>query len=156
MSINQEVTSLLETLQEKVGVIFNEENLDEFNEHLGKMAKLELNALGKRINLLFAFVSNISHIAGDAVETNSDGISAVVMLKEYKFSMTNELSMLCSLMISKASNRDVAIDTQEKFDLFREILEKVDEVAWDKKMSDSEASILLLNMLEKHLFKIIN
>lgn len=156
MSTDQKVVSLLKTLQEKVGVIFNEENLDEFNKHLEEMADLELNAVANRINLLFAFISNINIVAGDTVETNSEGISAVVMLKEYKFSMTNELSMLCSLMISKASNHLVTIDTQEKFDLFRQILEEVDEIARDKRMRDSEASLLLLNMLEKHLFKIAN
>jgi len=149
-----EVDNLLIMLREKVGTIFNEDNLDAYNKHLEEITDLGSAAIGSRINLLFAFISNINHATGDTVDTNIFSMPSIVMLKEYKFSMTNELSMLCSLMISKESKQVVAIDTQEKFDLFREILEKVDAVAWDKRMNDSEASILLLNMLSEDIFKV--
>ena len=151
---NLEVDNLLITLREKVGAIFNEDNLDAYNKHLEELTGLGLVEIGRRINLLFAFISNINHASGDTVETNIFGMPSIVMLKEYKFSMTNELAMLCSLMISKESNQIVAIDTQDKFDLFREILEKVDNVVWTKKMNDSEASIFLLKVLSKDLFNI--
>lgn len=153
---NLEVDNLLITLREKVGAIFNEDNLDAYNTHLEELTELGLVEIGRRINLLFAFISNINHATGDTVETNILGMPSIVMLKEYKFSMTNELAMLCSLMISKESNQVVAIDTQDKFDLFREILEKVDDVVWSKKMNDSEGSVLLLNCLSKDLFQIHN
>jgi hypothetical protein len=151
---NLEVDNLLIMLKEKVGTIFNEDNLDAYNKHLEELTDLGSAAIGSRINLLFAFISNINHATGDTVETNVFGMPTIVMLKEYKFSMTNELSMLCSLMISKESNQVVAIDTQEKFDAFREILEKVDDVVWSRKLNDSEASIFLLNVLTKDLFNI--
>jgi hypothetical protein len=153
---NIEIDNLLVTLREKVGIIFNEDNLDAYNMHLEELTELGLVAIGRRINLLFAFISNINHATGDTVETNIIGMPSIVILKEYKFSMTNELAMLCSLMISKESNQVVAIDTQDKFDLFHEILDSVDEIIWDKKLNDSDASILLLNMLTKNLFKIDN
>ena len=149
-----EVDNLLMMLREKVGTIFNEDNFDAYNKHLEEITDLGRAAIGSRINLLFAFISNINHATGDTVETNIFGMPSIVMLKEYKFSMTNELAMLCSLMISMESNQVVAIDTQDKFDLFREILEKVDDVVWSRKMNDSEASIFLLEVLSKDLFNI--
>lgn len=151
---NLDVENLLTTLRERVGTIFNEDNLDAYNKHLEEITDLGFMAIGRRISLLFAFTSNINHVTGDTVETNIFSMPSIVSLKEYKFSMTNELATLCSLIISKESNQIVAIDTQEKFDLFREILDRADNVVWDKKMNDSEASILLLDMLSKHLFKI--
>lgn len=154
MVANLEVDNLLMVLREKVGAIYNEDNLDAYNKHLEEITDSGWAAIGSRINLLFAFISNINHAIGDTVETNISGMPSIVMLKEYKFSMTNELAMLCSLMISMESNQVVAIDTQDKFNLFREILEKIDNVVWSKKMNDSEASIFLLNVLTKDLFNI--
>ena len=56
---NLEVDNLLITLREKVGTIFNEDNLDAYNKHLEELTELGLVEIGRRINLLFAFISSL-------------------------------------------------------------------------------------------------
>ena len=150
----EEVKSLLKCLNEKVGVIFNESNSLEFDSHVNYISTLGTKSIFERINLLFGWISNLRYLIGDSVETNTFGMLEIITLKEYNFSMINELGVLCSLMISIEMKKNYEIDTQEKFDLFREIMFNVDDVVRNNKIQDSKGSVILLEMLTKHLFKI--
>lgn len=144
----------LELLREKVGVIFNEDNVDDFETHITEFSQLDLDSLESRISLLFAMLSNINNLNVDQIETDTHGILDVFVIKEYKFSITNELAQLTSILISRYQNQLFSIESQEQFDLFATILERVDEHVTEKKMTDRQAGALLIEMLKKHLFKI--
>lgn len=140
-------------LREKVGVIFNEDNTDEFENHIQKCRASDSQTVANRIGLLFALLSNIYNLNVDEIETNVEGVVDVVTVKEYKFSIVNELAQICPILISREFGKDVMIEDQEQFNLFSELLEKVDQHVTEMKLNDSQAGALLLEVLTKHLFK---
>ncbi len=144
----------LALLREKVGTVFNEQNSVEFEEHIQKYSELDSKLIANRIGLLFALLSNIYNLNADRIETNTEGISDVLAMKEYKFSIVNELAQLCPILISREVGKVVKIENQDQFNLFSEILEQVDQHITEKKLNDSQAGALLLQILSKHLFEI--
>lgn len=144
----------LALLREKVGTVFNEQNSVEFEEHIQKYSELDSKLIANRIGLLFALLSNIYNLNADRIETNTEGISDVLAMKEYKFSIVNELAQLCPILISREVGKVVKIENQDQFNLFSEILEQVDQHITEKKLNDSQSGALLLQILSKHLFEI--
>ena len=144
----------LSLLKEKVGVVFNELNSDEFEKHIQKYSELDSKIIANRIGLLFALLSNIYNLNVEKIETNTDGISDVLAMREHKFSIVNELAQLCPILISREVGKVVKIKDQAQFILFSELLEQVDQHITEKKLNDSQAGALLLQILSKHLFEI--
>ena len=145
---------MINHLNEKVGKVFNEDNIDDFDRHIQHISVGGTSQISKRINLLFGWISNVRFMVGDNIEVNTTTFLELTLLKEYNFSMLNELGVLCSKFISTVKNKNFTIDSQEKFDLFREIVFKVDDVVRENKIPDSNGSVILIDMLSKHLFNI--
>lgn len=155
MPSKEQINTLIGLLRDNIGPIYSESNVDEFQLHVDKLVDSENTSdLGSRISLLFAYWSNIHSLAGDEVVVSSEDVAEYTLLKEYKFSIATELALLCPILLEEDVGQPLKIQTQEQFELFKEILKQVDGHVRERKCSDKEASALLLNILLKHLFKI--
>ena len=155
MPSKEQINTLIGLLRDKIGPIYSESNVDEFQLHVDKLVDSENTTdLGARISLLFAYWSNIHSLAEDEVVASSEDVAEYALLKEYKFSITTELALLCPILLEEDVGQPLKIQTQEQFELFKELLKQVDGYVREQRRSDKEASVLLLNILLKHLFKI--
>lgn len=80
--------------------------------------------------------------------------ASISLLQAYKASISTELGFLCPMLISEAVGKDVQIQTPEQFELFKKLLKRVDNFVREKKLSDEQANVLLMDSLHKYLFRL--
>jgi hypothetical protein len=145
---------LLNLLKENIGKAYNQDSIESFESYIEELINSDTKQIASRISMLFAYWSNIEYLFGDKVEASWEGAPEIILLKEYKFSIANELAILCPEVISRDVGNQYRVETQDQFNLMIQILEKVDILSREERKSDRDAAILLLEMIASHLFKI--
>ncbi len=154
MSESLSIDTLIPLLKEKVGIIFNAGNSDAFEAHLETLTNNGTQGMVERVSILFAYWSNINLIseAHDPLQTElTENIS---MIQSYKASIVTELGFLCPMLISEAVGKQVQIESPEQFELFKKLLKGVDNFVREKRLSDEQANVLLMDSLHKYLFRL--
>jgi hypothetical protein len=154
MNTQEQYLNLITLLKEEVGTLYTEENNSEFQDHIAELLSGDLTIASKRASALFSYWSNINFVFGDEVIADSSNIAHAYLAKEYKFAIANELAILCPYFISKELGKQVRIESQEQFELFKEILKIVDDYIRKNRLPDGGAIPFLLNVLYKDLFKL--
>lgn len=154
MSENLSIDHLISLLKEKIGVIFNADNTDAFEAHLEHLSSNDTQAIVERVSLLFAYWSNINLIAEAHDPLQTELTKSISLIQAYKASITTELGFLCPMLIAEATGKEVQIDTPEQFELFKKLLKGVDNFVREKKLSDEQANVLLMDSLHKYLFRL--
>lgn len=145
---------LLNLLKENIGKAYNQDSIESFESYIEELINSDTKQIASRISMLFAYWSNIEYLFGDKVEASWESAPEIILLKEYKFSIANELAILCPEVISRDVGNQYRVETQDQFNLMIQILEKVDILSREERKSDRDAAILLLEMIASHLFKI--
>lgn len=145
---------LLNLLKENIGKAYNQDSIESFESYIEELINSDTKQIASRISMLFAYWSNIEYLFGDKVEARWESAPEIILLKEYKFSIANELAILCPEVISRDVGNQYRVETQDQFNLMIQILEKVDILSREERKSDRDAAILLLEMIASHLFKI--
>jgi hypothetical protein len=154
MKNTNSLDELISLLRENVGKAYNQDSMESFEAHIQELIISDTKKIANRISLLFAYWSNIEYLFGANTEASWENSPEIILLKEYKFSITNELALLCPEVISRDIGRQYRVETQDQFNLMIQILEKVDILTREEKRSDSEAAIFLLEMIASHVFQI--
>jgi hypothetical protein len=154
MSEKLTIDHLITLLKEKVGVVFNAENSDAFETHLETLTANGTQGMVERVSILFAYWSNINLIAEAHDPLQTELTASIALLQAYKASISTELGFLCPMLISEAVGKDVQIQTPEQFELFKKLLKGVDNFVREKKLSDEQANVLLMDSLHKYLFRL--
>lgn len=154
MNTQDQYNNLIDMLKNEIGTLYTEENSSEFQAHIAELLSGDLKIASKRASTLFALWSNIDFVFGDEVVADSSTIEQAYLAKEYKFALANELAILCPYFISKEIGKQVRIESQEQFELFKEILKLVDDYIRKNRLPDGGAIPFLLNVLYKDLFKL--
>jgi len=154
MTNKNSLEELLNLLKENVGEVYNQDSIENFESYMEELINSGTKNIASRISLLFAYWSNIEYLFGDKVEASWENMPEIILLKEYKFSITNELALLCPEVISREVGNQYRVETQDQFNLMIQILKKVDILSREERRSDMDAAILLLEMIAAHLFKI--
>ena len=147
---------LITLLKDKVGIIFNADNSDDFEAHLERLTAAGNQEMVQRVSILFAYWSNISVVADAHDALHTELTDAISLTQAYKASIAMELGFLCPMLISEAVGKEVQIETQEQFELFKKLLKGVDNFVREKKLSDEQANVLLMDSLHKYLFGLDN
>lgn len=145
---------LLNLLKKDIGKAYNQDSIESFESYIEELINSDTKQIASRISMLFAYWSNIEYLFGDKVEASWESAPEIILLKEYKFSIANELAILCPEVISRDVGNQYRVETQDQFNLMVQILEKVDILSREERKSDRDAAILLLEMIASHLFKI--
>jgi hypothetical protein len=145
---------LLNLLKENIGKAYNQDSIESFESYIEELINSDTKQIASRISMLFAYWSNIEYLFGDKVEASWESAPEIILLKEYKFSIANELAILCPEVISRDVGNQYRVETQDQFNLMVQILEKVDIFSREERKSDRDAAILLLEMIASQLFKI--
>jgi len=146
--------NLITLLKDKVGVIFNAANSDVFETHLENLIKNGTQGMVERVSILFAYWSNINLIAEAHYPLQTEMTEAISIIQAYKASIVTELGFLCPMLISEAVGKTVQIESPEQFELFKKLLKGVDNFVREKRLSDEQANVLLMDSLHKYLFRL--
>lgn len=146
--------NLIALLKDKVGVIFNATNSDVFETHLENLIKNGTQGMVERVSILFAYWSNINLIAEAHDPLQTEMTEAISIIQAYKASIFTELGFLCPMLISEAVGKTVQIESPEQFELFKKLLKGVDNFVREKRLSDEQANVLLMDSLHKYLFRL--
>jgi len=146
--------NLITLLKDKVGVIFNAANSDVFETHLENLIKNGTQGMVERVSILFAYWSNINLIAEAHDPLQTEMTEAISIIQAYKASIVTELGFLCPMLISEAVGKTVQIESPEQFELFKKLLKGVDNFVREKRLSDEQANVLLMDSLHKYLFRL--
>jgi hypothetical protein len=156
MSETPSIDTLIPLLKEKIGVIFNADNSDAFESHLEALTKNGTQEMVQRVSILFAYWSNINLISEAHDPLQTELTEAISTLQSYKASIVTELGFLCPMLISEAVGKQVQIESPEQFELFKKLLKGVDNFVREKRLSDEQANVLLMDSLHKYLFRLDN
>ena len=148
------IDTLIPLLKEKIGVIFNADNSDAFESHLEALTQNGTQEMVQRVSILFAYWSNINLISEAHDPLQTELTEAISTLQSYKASIVTELGFLCPMLISEAVGKQVQIESPEQFELFKKLLKGVDNFVREKRLSDEQANVLLMDSLHKYLFRL--
>ena len=154
MSQTPSIDTLIPLLKEKIGVIFNAGNSDAFESHLEALTNAGTQGMVERVSILFAYWSNINLISEAHDPLQAELTEAISMIQAYKASIVTELGFLCPMLISEAVGKQVQIENPEQFELFKKLLKGVDNFVREKRLSDEQANVLLMDSLHKYLFRL--
>ena len=154
MSETPSIDTLIPLLKEKIGVIFNTDNSDAFESHLEALTNGGTQGMVERVSILFAYWSNINLISEAHDPLQTELTEAISMIQAYKASIVTELGFLCPMLISEAVGKQVQIENSEQFELFKKLLKGVDNFVREKRLSDEQANVLLMDSLHKYLFRL--
>ena len=154
MSETPSIDTLIPLLKEKIGVIFNADNSDAFESHLEALTNGGTQGMVERVSILFAYWSNINLISEAHDPLQTELTEAISMIQAYKASIVTELGFLCPMLISEAVGKQVQIENPEQFELFKKLLKGVDNFVREKRLSDEQANVLLMDSLHKYLFRL--
>lgn len=153
IDIDEALQKLIKSLQVEIGDPYNEDRVDEFRAHLQSVIANGDYAIKSRVNKIYVLWSNIDDLAGD----DGNGIQnfpALLLLREYKFSITSEIGQLCSYVISKEKGKRYSMSTAEDLQKLTQLLKILDEKIVRERMNSDASYDLLIKTIKKDIFNI--
>jgi hypothetical protein len=132
--------------QESLGEMFVEGDDAAFLNHIqGLIAQGDVT-VQKRIATLFAVWSNFNSL-GDEFRVGPDHLALGVNLRDRKFSILNELMVLCPWVIQRVIGVKLEIKGSEEREMFTAILSFVDQQCREQRLTDRDSVELVFKML---------
>ena len=139
-------TRVASSAQEALGDMFIDGDEMAFRRHIqGLLAKGDV-PVQKRIATLFAFWSNINSL-GDQIEVGPEHIALGMHLRDRKFSILNEMMVLCPWVIHRVIGVKPEIKDSGEIEMFKTILGFVDQQCREQRLNDRDSVELLFKML---------
>jgi len=139
-------TRVAHSAHEALGEMFIEGDEVVFLRHIrGLLAQGEV-PVQKRIATLFAFWSNINSL-GDEFQVDPDHFALGILLRDRKFSILNELMVLCPWVIHQVIGVKLEIKGSGEIEMFKEILGDVDQHCREQRLNDRDSVEILFQML---------
>lgn len=132
--------------QESLGDMFTEGDEGAFRSHIQELLALGDVPVQKRIATLFAVWSNINSL-GDEFRVDPDNLALGVNLRDRKFSILNELMVLCPWVIHQVIGVKLEITNSGEREMFKLILAFVDQQCRDQRLTDRDSVELLFRVL---------
>lgn len=132
--------------QELLGDIYTENEIEAFRQQVHSVISEGDIAVEKRIALLFAIWSNINSFGG-SIDATPDAADVFMHLRDRKFSIASELSVLCPLVVKRVFGVPLSLSTTEDAEFFKAILAKVDQDCREKRLTDAQSIGLLINLM---------
>jgi hypothetical protein len=140
------VRRLTQHAQESLGDMFIEGDEAAFQEHIKGLIHLGDVPVQKRIAILFAIWSNINSL-GDDLQIGFENLALGVNLRDRKFSILNELMVLCPWVIHRVIGVKLDIKGNGEQEIFTGILTFVDQQCREQRLTDRDSVELLFKML---------
>lgn len=132
--------------QVSLGEMFVEGDEAAFNEHIRRLINQGDEPVQKRIATLFANWSNL-HSLGDEFHVGYENLALGVNLRDRKFSILNELAVLCPWVIDRVIGVKLDIKGHEEREMFTAILTIADQMSREQRLTDRDSVELLFKML---------
>lgn len=132
--------------QVSLGEMFIEGDEAAFTEHLQRLIDQGDVPVQKRIATLFANWSNL-HSLGDEFHVGYENLALGVTLRDRKFSILNELAVLCPWVIDRVIGVRLDVKGHEDREMFTAILTIADQMSREQRLTDRDSVELLFKML---------
>jgi hypothetical protein len=132
--------------QESLGEMFIEGDEVAFHEHIQGLINKGDVSVQKRIASLFAIWSNLNSL-GDEFHVGSENLALGVNLRNRKFTILNELMVLCPWVIHQVIGVKLNIKDKREHEMFTAILAFVDQQCREQRLTDRDSVELLFKML---------
>lgn len=140
------VTQVAQHAQDSLGDMFIEGDETAFLSHVQGLIALGDVPVQKRIATLFAIWSNLNSL-GDEFQVDTDNLALGVNLRDRKFSIVNELLLLCPWVIQRVIDVKLEIKSNGDIEMFKFILNFVDQQCREQRLTDRESVELLFRTL---------
>jgi hypothetical protein len=132
--------------QVSLGEMFVEGDETAFNKHIQRLINQGDVPVQKRIATLFANWSNL-HSLGEEIQVGYENLALGVTLRDRKFSILNELIVLCPLVIDRVIGVKLEIKGNGEREMFTAILTIADQMSREQRLTDRDSVELLFKML---------
>ena len=153
IDLDEAIAKLINTLKTEIGEPYNEARSNNFRAHLQHIISNGDDAIKKRVNRIYVIWSNIDDLTGD----DGNGIQnfvALLLFREYKFSITSEIGHLCSYVISKEKGKTYSMTTAEDLQKLTWLLKNLDEQIVNERMHSDDSYNLLIKRFKKDILNI--